>query len=401
MSSRPLLFAALLLVNAAAWSAETPELARGQQLVTAGDWSHGVPACRDCHAADLGGTAPTTPGLAGLPVAALSALLQDVRRQVPATASRRVMHAVSLGLSEADIAAVSAYIATLKPGEVQNDLRPDHDASYRPAAQSPAAFAPPPLSAIPEGPEGDVIWQGLEIMTRTRAAAGGYVGDALDCADCHVDQGRRAGSAPMWAAYVTYPKYRAKNRRVDSLSQRIQDCFRYSMNGKPPAADSPEIYALTAYFKWLATGLPVGLEPKGAGYPKLPAPPQSPDRQRGATVYAASCAMCHGDDGAGRSARGHQVFPPLWGPRSFNWGAGMERVDNAAGFIHANMPYGLGGSLSLQQAWDVAAFMDSHPRPQDPRFKGSVEETRKLYHASGSFYGETVDGQVLGTPGQD
>ena len=397
MKTRLILLMALL-ASTSAWSAEPAQLARGHVLVTTGDWSHGVPACRDCHAPDLGGTPPGIPALTGFPAPVLTSLLQSLQKQSPADAPSRVMHAVSQGLSEADIAAVAAYIASVKPGEVQTNLRPDFDSSYHVTAQASDTFTPPPLSAIPAGPEGDVIWQGLEIMTRTRAVAGAYVGDALDCASCHVDQGRRADSSPMWAAYVTYPKYRAKNHRVDSMSQRIQDCFRYSMNGKPPAADSAEMYALLAYFKWLAAGLPVGIDPKGAGYPKLPQPPQSPDRARGATVYAENCVMCHDEDGAGRSARGAQVFPPLWGTHSYNWGAGMERVNNAAGFIRANMPYGLGGTLSLQQAWDVAAFMDSHARPQDPRFTGNLEETRKLYHASDSYYGQNVDGQLLGAP---
>ncbi|HEV2321443.1 MAG TPA: c-type cytochrome, partial [Gammaproteobacteria bacterium] len=134
------------------------------------------------------------------------------------------------------------------------------------------------------------------------------------------------------------------------------------------------------------------------GYPKLPPPPQSADRTRGATVYAENCAMCHGDDGAGRSARGEQVFPPLWGPRSFNWGAGMTTLGLAAAFIQANMPYGAGRQLNLQDAWDVAAFVDSRPRPQDPRFTGDVEKTRLLYHSRDSYYGKVIDGRLLGGP---
>ena len=92
------------------------------------------------------------------------------------------------------------------------------------------------------------------------------------------------------------------------------------------------------------------------------------------------------------------MFPPLWGARSFNWGAGMGDIRNAAGFIKANMPLGLGGTLSDQDAWDVALFVDSHERPQDPRFTGDVGETRRLFHNSRwSMYGQTVAGHVLGS----
>ena len=93
---------------------------------------------------------------------------------------------------------------------------------------------------------------------------------------------------------------------------------------------------------------------------------------------------------------GSYAFPPLWGPRAFNWGAGMGKLANAAGFIKANMPLGQGGTLSDQQAWDLAAFMDSRERPRDPRQTGSVEETRQRHHAKGDYYGQTIDGDLLG-----
>jgi len=69
----------------------------------------------------------------------------------------------------------------------------------------------------------------------------------------------------------------------------------------------------------------------------------------------------------------------------------MHRVNTAAGFIQANMPYGLGGTLSDQEAWDVALFMNSHERPQDPRFKGSVAQTRDKHHDENCLYGRTPE----------
>jgi thiosulfate dehydrogenase len=91
------------------------------------------------------------------------------------------------------------------------------------------------------------------------------------------------------------------------------------------------------------------------------------------------------------------VFPALWGDKSFNWGAGMGSIKNAAAFVHANMPYGAVGTLSVQQAWDVATYIDSQNRPQDPRFTNSVAVTRSKYHNNKySMYGKTVNGHMLG-----
>lgn len=170
------------------------------------------------------------------------------------------------------------------------------------------------------------------------------------------------------------------------------------MNGKAPAEDDEIMTALQTYSFWLAKGAPVGEPLKGSGYPKLNKPPQPPTFERGEKVYEQNCAVCHGADGSGQRAGDHQVFPPLWGPKSFNWGAGMHQLANASGFIKTNMPLGKGGSLTDQQAWDVAMFMNSHERLQDPRFENSVAQTRKKYHdTDDSLYGTTFRGHVLGS----
>jgi thiosulfate dehydrogenase len=376
----------------------TAELTRGQALVTSGDWDAGAPACMRCHGPDLEGMPPGIPALAGQSPEYMRTRLQSFKNVSTGRLSLMVMSYASKGLSDADIQAVTDYIAHMNPDDRLVSARPAYDDAYKAKPQSPNDFVPPPESAIPTGPDGEMIWHGLQIFVDTQHEASHYIGNTLNCSSCHVDHGRHAHSAPMWAAYVVYPKYRDKNKQVNTLEERIQGCFRYSMNGKAPATDSPEMKALVTYFHWLATGLPVGISPKGVGYPKLTPPKQTADIQRGARVFTSNCALCHGDDGQGRRANREQVFPPLWGPNSFNWGAGMERISTAAGFIKANMPYGAGNTLSDQEAWDVAAFVDSHERPQDPRFTGNVDETRKKYHSHDSYYGRTIDGHLLGSP---
>ncbi|KWE60543.1 cytochrome C [Burkholderia ubonensis] len=267
------------------------------------------------------------------------------------------------------------------------------------ATPTPAQpFTPPAESALPDDDFGKTVKLGERIFMHTPEFAGKYVGNPLTCASCHLDAGRRADSSPMWGAYPLYPAYRIKNGHVNTFAERLQGCFRYSMNGKAPPNGDPILVALETYAYWLAQGAPIGGKLPGQGFPKLPPPAQKPDYARGAAVYAQHCALCHGADGQGQSSGGKTVFPPLWGARSFNWGAGMGDIRNAAGFIKANMPLGLGGTLTDQQAWDVATFMDSHERPQDPRFTGSVEATRARFHDNpDSMYGRTVNGRVLGS----
>jgi thiosulfate dehydrogenase len=269
-------------------------------------------------------------------------------------------------------------------------------ASTEPGAPGPTApltFHPPPESAMPKGPLGEAVRLGEEIFRHTGEAAPQFVGNALTCSNCHLDAGRLANASPLWAGYVSFPAYRAKDRRVNTFAERLQGCFRFSMNGTAPPLGDQALVALESYAFWLSQGAPVGESLPGRGYPPLPKPAAAPDFARGGQVYAQRCALCHGADGGGQPSGGTMVFPPVWGARSYNGGAGMASVATAAAF----MPLGLGGSLSDQDAWDVALFVDGHERPQDPRFTGSVQETRARFHDSpDSFYGLTVNGVLLG-----
>lgn len=267
------------------------------------------------------------------------------------------------------------------------------------AAAAPAkaqAFTPPSEADLPDNEFGKIVRLGKNIFEDTQNYAKPYVGNGMNCVNCHLASGRKADSSPLWGAYVRYPAYRAKNNKVNTYEERIQGCFKFSMNGKAPAADSPEMVALVTYSYWMSTGAPVGAKLKGAGYPELPKPAITPDTARGKTVYTESCQVCHGANGEGKKADGKSVFPPLWGSESFNWGAGMHRINTAAAFIKANMPLSRSNTLSDQEAWDVATFVMSQERPQDPRSKGDVAQAKKEFHDENCKYGETVDGRILG-----
>lgn len=291
---------------------------------------------------------------------------------------------------------VAAALAAASPATAAGDTQ---DGSSPAAPDKPAAFTPQPDSAIPNDEFGAAVKLGRAIFTDTGAHAGAYVGNDLRCSNCHLDAGRLANSAPLAQAYVRYPAFRKKTGQVDTFEERLQGCFRYSMNGKPPPLGDKVLTALTAYAFFLAKGAPTGAEMPGRGYPVVAKPPLPRDYARGETVFGEKCAACHGADGAGqKGADGVATFPALWGPQSYNWGAGMESISNAAGFIKANMPYGQGWSLSDQEAWDVATFVDSHERPQDPRFETDVATTRARFHDTpNSMYGRTVEGVVLGS----
>lgn len=270
-------------------------------------------------------------------------------------------------------------------------------------------FQPPSRSERPTDEFGEMVALGESIFSHTYShqISGQYVGNDQVCEGCHLDGGRLANAAPMWAAWVAYPAYRAKNKKVNTLTERIQGCFAYSMNaqaskvGHPPAADSTTVLALTSYLYWLAQDAPTGdRQMPGRGYPALAQTGQGFDPDRGEVVYAKHCAVCHGDEGEGSYAGTEMVFPPLWGERSYNWGAGMHRIDTAAAFIKTNMPLGNYLELTDQQAWNVAAYINSQERPQDPRFNGDLAETTKRFHGGEfDYYGvrKARDGSLLGS----
>jgi thiosulfate dehydrogenase len=229
-----------------------------------------------------------------------------------------------------------------------------------PAPPARAAFRIPQESEIRDSVTLASVRRGRALIQFTRDSLPRNVGAALTCGNCHVQGGTQRDAMPLVGSYARFPQYRARSGRVDVLEDRINDCFERSMNGKALDRSGRDMHDIIAYLAFLSLGMPVGVEMEGQGLPKMD--PLPGDTVRGRQVFTSTCAVCHGPDGEGTVAA-----PPLWGPRSYNIGAGMARVNTAAAFIRKVMPRDRPGTLSPQQAFDVAAYINSRPRPDFAR----------------------------------
>jgi cytochrome c553 len=95
-----------------ATTASTTTLARGRTLVLSGDASIKVPACIACHGQKLTGVAPAIPGLLGLPRDYINAQFGAWKNHLRRANAPDCMAQVATRLSNADVAAVSAWLST-------------------------------------------------------------------------------------------------------------------------------------------------------------------------------------------------------------------------------------------------------------------------------------------------
>ncbi|MBM0637033.1 c-type cytochrome [Campylobacter sp. VicNov18] len=193
-----------------------------------------------------------------------------------------------------------------------------------------------------------------------------FTGNNFSCSSCHAN----GGSVPNQLAFVgiwgRFPQYDAKENKIIALVDRINSCFQRSMNGKKMPTDAPEMMAMLTYMQWLSQGIPVGAKVEGQGLPKIDFISRAADPKKGKTIYINKCTPCHQENGLGvkneSNTGGYYIYPPLWGNDSYNTGAGVYRLIKAATFIKANMPKG-SPDLSLEDAYDVAAYINLQPRP--------------------------------------
>jgi thiosulfate dehydrogenase len=215
-------------------------------------------------------------------------------------------------------------------------------------------------ATVPARAADDLAREGERLVRDTRALLPDFDRSSLDCASCHIDAGRTPYAIPFVGIAGAYPMYQPRSGRRITLAERVDDCFRRSLNGRALPRGSRAMRALLAYIASLS---PAGAEPRGRGLAEI-APARAGDPARGETAYRQRCAKCHGLDGAGKDGpRGGTAYPALWGPRAFNLGASMARASKAAAFIRRNMPQDDRGALTDQEALDVAEYVVHRPRP--------------------------------------
>ncbi len=264
-------------------------------------------------------------------------------------------------------------------------------------------WTPPDIATVGDDPFGKLVKYGYALFVDTANEIGPtapepakrFAGNHLSCGNCHLRAGRQPYAMPLIGIWGQFPQYRAREGQVDTLEERINGCMERSVNGRALPLESLEMRAFSAYTRWLSTGIPDGAKLVGAGTLRVKEPPRAGDTRRGAQVYAEFCAGCHGLDGFGLRAHnkaGYQ-FPPLWGPDSYNNGAGMSRLLTAAAYAMHNMPVGTtfaAPMLTDEKAYDVAAYIISQKRPQ----KANLDEDFpvRLQKPVDTPYGPYADG---------
>ncbi len=226
---------------------------------------------------------------------------------------------------------------------------------------------------IPVDSSGDLIRYGRNLIEKTAYYLGpkgtvAHMSNGMNCQNCHLDAGTKPWGNNYGAVASTYPKFRDRSGSVESIEKRVNDCIERSLNGHALDTNSKEMRSVVAYIKWLGSDVKKGTKPKGSGIVELKHLSRAADPVKGQLVYTNTCEKCHGKNGEGQinTDKLTYLYPPVWGNNSYNTGAGLFRLSRFAGYVKNNMPNPTNyhnPQLTDEQAWDVAAFVNSQPRP--------------------------------------
>ena len=243
-----------------------------------------------------------------------------------------------------------------------------------PGTHEAGDWVSPLIDTVAMDSRGELIRYGRDLIANTSKYLGpkGSVAkksNGLNCQNCHIDAGTRPFGNSFAAVSSTYPKFRDRSGKIESVQFRVNECMERSLNGKKLDSLSLEMRAMVAYMEWMGQHVPKGVKPKGAGTEELKFMERAADVNLGKGVYIKKCQLCHGKNGEGQfnlDSSGY-LYPPLWGPHSYNVSAGLYRLTRFAGYVKNTMPFGSSHKnpqLTDEEAWDVAAFVNSQPHPE-------------------------------------
>jgi thiosulfate dehydrogenase len=231
----------------------------------------------------------------------------------------------------------------------------------------------PGMNTLDNSAESKRIKYGRDLIANTSTYLGPngrvkHISNGMNCQNCHLDAGTKIFGNNYSAVASSYPKFRERSGSVESVCKRINDCLERSLNGSALDTLSDEMQAMKAYILWLGKDMQKGKKAKGAGIKDLTYLQRAADPVAGKNVYSQKCQSCHKKNGDGvfTTERKSYQYPPLWGAHSYNSGAGLFRLSRLAGYVKYNMPLGSSydaPELSDEEAWDVAAYINSQPRP--------------------------------------
>ena len=251
------------------------------------------------------------------------------------------------------------------------------------------------------GKERKMVMYGQDLIAHTSKYYGpngslGHTTNGMNCQNCHLDAGTRQWGNNYGAVYSMYPQYRGRSNSIQDIYGRVNDCFERSLNGKAIANNSYEMQSIYAYMKWLGKEVPKGKKPYSSGLPKLTFLDRAAEPALGKMVYINTCQTCHGDKGQGMLSTDAKeyAYPPLWGEHSYNDGAGLYRLSSFASFVMNNMPYNQAShkhpKLTTEEAWDVAAFVNSQPRPHLDQSKDWPDLSKKSFDSPYGPYADSL-----------
>lgn len=287
------------------------------------------------------------------------------------------------------IVALTEIMKAIKPSDKQAFNTKPEDSTWIP----PSLFT----DNLLEGEEREMVIYGEDIIANTSRYFGPHgsvapITNGMNCQNCHLNAGKKNWGNNYSVVFSSYPKFRDRSGATETIYKRVSDCFERSLNGTAPDSTSREYKAIYSYIKWLGKDVKKGEKPVGSGIEKISYMDRAADPVKGKGIYTAQCQSCHGANGEGQlSLNGiNYEYPPLWGQHSYNDGAGLFRLSNFAGYVKSNMPFNQAThsnpKLSNEEAWDVAAYVNSQPRPKKDLSKDWPDISKKPFdHPFGPY----------------